>query len=71
MTMHDLLQTMKPDVYVTIRSYDQKEDDFGETDLFVGYIWELLADEKKSRKIEAKNVHAIDQGLVSLIVGVA
>jgi hypothetical protein len=62
---------MNPNTYITVRSYNQKRDEYGEKDLFTGYVWDLLANEKKSGKIEPKKVHAIDQGMVSIIIGVA
>lgn len=70
MTLNDLLMRFKTDMTISVTDYNQENDAIGERQFFFGTAGELFADEAKLRRIGGREVKAIDQGLVSLMIAI-
>ena len=70
MTLNDLLMRFKTDMTISVTDYNQESDAIGERQFFFGTAGELFADEAKLRRIGGREVTAIDQGLVSLMIAI-
>lgn len=70
MTLNDLLMRFKTDMTISVTDYNQENDAIGERRFFFGTAGELFADEAKLRRIGGREVKAIDQGLVSLMIAI-
>ena len=70
MTLNDIINVLTASETISVHNYDQKKDEVGEHQYFMGAAGQLYADEAKLRRIGNRQVKAITQGLVSIMIAI-